>query len=90
LDFTDLEFFSEMIEEDEIKLQKEMYRSSAFSAWLTGAGGKNKTFNSYLNDIGLGERPAKISKEEKEKIIQKALEEDKKNRELFAKGYVEL
>lgn len=78
-----------MIEEEKFEQQKEIFRSSAFSAWLNGAG-KNKSFNSYLNDLGLGERPIRISKEEKDKIIKKALEEDKKNRELFAKGYKQL
>ena len=69
--FTDFLFRADMIAEIRLEEQKERMTAAAYTAWLMGSGGK-KSFKSYLTTLGLVEKPAPLTKEERKQIAQDA------------------
>lgn len=69
--FADFLLRAELIAEIRVEEQKERMIAAAYTAWLMGAGGK-KPFKSYLTTLGLVEKPAPLTKEERKQIAQDA------------------
>ena len=85
--FADFLLRAELIAEIRLEEQKERMIAAAYTAWLMGAGGK-KSFKSYITTLGLVEKPAPLTKEERKQIAQdaysraaKIVELDRKRRE---------
>jgi len=56
--------------------------ASCFTAWQTGSGEKNQSFNSYLQKMGFSDKPAVMNKKEKINFAKKAIQ---KVKEMFNK-----
>lgn len=69
--FADFLFRADMIAEIRLEEQKERMTAAAYTAWLMGSGGK-KPFRSYLIALGLLEKPASLTEEERKQIAQDA------------------
>ena len=85
--FADFLLRSELITEIRLEEQKERMIAAAYTAWLMGSGGK-KSFKSYITTLGLVEKPAPLTPEERRAIAQdaysraaKIVELDRKRRE---------
>ena len=69
--FADFLLRSELIAEIRLEEQKERMTAAAYTAWLMGSGGK-KPFRSYLITLGLLEKPASLTEEERKQIAEEA------------------
>lgn len=85
--FADFLLRAELIAEIRLEEQKERMIAAAYTAWLMGSGGK-KSFKSYITTLGLVEKPAPLTPEERKVIAQdaysraaKIVELDRKRRE---------
>lgn len=64
-------FYADMLDRQKADRQREGLTNAAFVAYLQGAG-KDKTWNAYLQALGLVEKTAPITKEAKKKIVKKS------------------
>lgn len=69
--YNDVIFFSDRLELDRTQEAKARLIDQAFGAWLSGAGDK-KSFNQFLNALGLGDKKEKPSPEKKAAMIAKS------------------
>jgi len=70
--FDDFEEQAGIIEELRAEDAKNQLVSAAFVGWQSGAGGK-KSFGEYLKSMGLSEKAAELTDEQKKAIADTAL-----------------
>lgn len=71
--FSEIVFQSKMIEKHKLENWKNQMVSSAFTAWLLGAGSKGQSFNKFLKKYKLVEPEEPLSEDDKKAIVKKAL-----------------
>lgn len=71
VEFEHIVFVADELARQKVEREKQMFQVAAFNRWLTG-NVKAKRFDEYLASLGLGEKPQKISKQEREEEIAKA------------------
>ena len=69
--YSDVVFFNDKIESEEVRKAKANLTDQAFGAWLTGAG-ERKTFAQFLNSLGLGEKKVELKPEQRAAMIEKS------------------
>lgn len=65
--FSQVVFTAEMLVKREVQREKQLMRSSALLAWLMGYGPK-KTYNDFINTLGLGDKKFTDNYDKKEAI----------------------
>ena len=73
LDYTEVVFYLDEIEAQEVENFKRLHEQGAWTAWLTGAGEK-KTYSEFLRSVGLGEKVEPLKPEQKKALIEKSTE----------------
>ena len=69
-DYLEIDFYSKMISHEKREDIKNSMISAAFTAWLSNQ--TNKSFNDYLLSLGLGEKPVKLTDEQKTEMIKRS------------------
>jgi len=72
--YSDVVFFSDRIEAEQVKRAKANLIDQAFGAWLELAyvHGYKKGFSGFLNSLGLGEKKVELKPEQRAAMIDKA------------------
>lgn len=71
LEYAEVVFYSDEIEEHEVTEYKRLHEQGAWTAWLMGAGEK-KTYSEFLRAYGLGENVEPLKPEQKAAMIAKS------------------
>lgn len=84
MDFSQVAFLAEMLIEKEHNEERRLYRAAAMVVWHLG-GGPKKTFDDFIESIGLSDN-RKYTKDDKQEAIKKANDVIKRFEEIRSKN----
>ncbi len=64
-------FYADYLDRQKAERRRDELTAAAFGAYLQGAG-KDKAWTTYLQSIGLADKPKPATKEQKKKIVEKS------------------